>query len=235
MRGKLVKVLSLGAALLCVASLLLGAACGNGSGARFRYVQAATGSPGTNVDVDVDNNKVLTGIAYGSAGTYQNISSGSRQFEVFLTNTTTNPFFNGSVPLNKGDNTVVTDGTFGTIGMDVFTDDNVAPTSGDVKIKFIHVAPSAGVIDIYVVPTGQGIGGLAPQISSLSYKSATALKPLISAGAYEVVMTQTGTQNPVSGLDVTYTWTAGQVRTIVILDNSPGGSPYQQLVLTDAN
>jgi hypothetical protein len=36
-------------------------------------------------------------------------------------------------------------------------------------------------------------------------------------------------------LDIQYTWTEGQVRTIEILDSSTGGAPYNQLVLTDAN
>jgi hypothetical protein len=34
---------------------------------------------------------------------------------------------------------------------------------------------------------------------------------------------------------VNYTWTAGQVRTIMILENAAGGAPFQQLVLADAN
>ena len=101
-------------------------------------------------------------------------------------------------------------------------------------LKFIHVAPDAGSIDIYVITPGSGIAGLSPQLSNLTYTNAAGpMTP--SAGNYEVVMTQSGTQNPVPGLDVTYTWTAGQVRTIMILDNVAGGAPFQQLVLADAN
>jgi len=234
MRGKLFKVLPLGAALIGVGSFLLAAGCGSGGGSRFRFVQAATGSQGTSVDIDVDNNKILTAVAYGSSATYQNISAGNHTFELFLTGTTTNPFFNGSVPVNKGDNTIVSIGTFSTMTMHEFSDDNVVPTSGDIKLKFIHVSQTVGAIDVYVITPGSGIGGLSPQLSSLTYTNSAG--PLnIAAGNYEVVMTQNGTQNPIPGLDVTYTWTAGQVRTIVILDNAAGGAPYNQLVLTDAN
>jgi Domain of unknown function (DUF4397) len=234
MRGKLFRILPLGAALIALGSFLLAIGCGNSSSARFRFVQAAYGSQGTSVDVYADNNKILTAVAYGSAATYQNMSSGSHTFNLYLTGTTTNPFFNGSVPINKGDNTVVSTGTFSTMGMHVFSDDNVAPTSGDIKLKFIHVAPDAGNIDIYVITPGSGIAGLSPQLSNLAYTNAAGpITP--SAGNYEVVMTQSGTQNPVPGLDVTYTWTAGQVRTIMILDNVAGGAPFQQLVLADAN
>lgn len=233
MRGKLFRILPLVAALLCAGSILLAAGCGSG-GSRFRFVQAATGSAGSAVDVDVDNNKVLTAVSFGTAGTYNSISSGSHQFEIFLTATTTNPFFNASVPINKGDNTVISDGLFSQMGMNVFQDDNVVPASGNIKLKFIHAAPTAGAVDIYVISPGTGIGGLSPQLSGLTYQHNNEISSL-AAGNYEVIMTQSGTQNPISGLDITYTWTAGQVRTIVVLDNTNGGAPYNQLVLSDVN
>lgn len=233
MRGKLFRILPLAAALICTGSILLAAGCGSG-GSRFRYIQAATGSAGSAVDVDVDNNKVLTAVGFGAAGTYQSISSGSHTFEIFLTGTTTNPFFNASVPVNKGDNTIISDNEFSQMAMNVFQDDNIVPASGNIKLKFIHVAPTAGAVDIYIISPGTGISGLSPQLSGLVYAKNNEISSLV-AGNYEVIMTQSGTQNPISGLDITYTWTAGQVRTIVILDNTNGGAPYGQLVLSDVN
>jgi|SRR5579862_1870518 hypothetical protein len=233
MRGKLFRILPLAAVLICVGSILLTVGCGSG-GSRFRYIQASTGSQGQAVDLDVDNNKVLTAVSYGTAGTYQGISSGTHLFEVFLTATTTNPFFNGSVPVNKGDNTIVSNGPFSQMAMNVFQDDNVVPASGNIKLKFIHVAPTAGAVDIYVISPNTGIGGLSPQLSNLTYQHNNEISS-ITAGNYEVIMTQAGTQNPIPGLDLSYTWTAGQVRTIVILDSPTGGAPYNQLVLSDVN
>jgi hypothetical protein len=233
MRGKLFPILPLAAVLLCVGFILLTAGCGSSS-SRFRFIQASTGSPTTSVDVEVDNNKVLTAVAYGASGAYQHVSSGNRTFEVFLTGTTTNPFFNGSVPIGKGDNTVITNGSFSQMAISVFSDDNVVPPSGSVKLKFIHIAPSAGAIDIYVIAPGTGIGGLSPQLSGLTFQKNNEISS-ITAGSYEVIMTQSGTQNTIPGLDLSYTWTAGQVRTIVILDAATGGGPYSQLVLSDVN
>jgi hypothetical protein len=68
----------------------------------------------------------------------------------------------------------------------------------------------------------------------VQYKNASGYLSLTAAN-YEVVMTQAGTQNPIQGLDSTYTLTAGQVRTIVILDNAAGGGQYRQLLLNDLN
>jgi hypothetical protein len=233
MRGKLFRILPLAAVLICVGSILLATGCGSGN-SRFRFIQGSTGSQGTAVDLFIDNNKVLTAVGYGSAGAYQHISSGNHLFDVYVTGTTTNPFFNASFGVNKGDNTIISNGNFSQMAMNVFPDDNVVPASGNVKLKFIHVAPTAGSVDIYVISPGTGIGGLSPQLSNLTFQGHNEISS-IAAGNYEVIMTQSGTQNPIPGLDITYTWTAGQVRTIVILDSSQGGAPYSQLVLSDVN
>jgi Domain of unknown function (DUF4397) len=233
MRGKLFRILPLAAVLIGVGSILLAAGCGSGN-SRFRYIQGSTGSQGTAVDLYIDNNKKLSAISYGTAGTYQSISSGTHLFDVYLSGTTTNPFFNASFGVNKGDNTIISNGNLSQMAMNVFSDDNVVPASGNVKLKFIHVAPTAGSVDIYVISPNTGIGGLSPQLSNLTFQHNNEISS-ITAGNYEVIMTQSGTQNPIPGLDITYTWTAGQVRTIVILDSVTGGGPYSQLLLSDVN
>lgn len=232
MRGKLSRILPLGVALFCVASLLLAVGCGS-SGARFRYVLGSTGAPGLNVDVDVDGKTILTNIGYGVSASYQGTSSGTRQFEIFQTGTTTNPFFNGSVSLSGGDTTAISVNSFNTMAVAAFTDDNTAPTSGNIRLRVIDASPSGGNIDVYIVTPGTGISGLSPQFS-IQFKNASGYLSL-AAGNYEVVMTQAGTQNPIQGLDTPYTLTAGQVRTIVILDSASGGGPYRQLLLSDLN
>ena len=81
MRGKLLRVLPLGAALICVGAALLAVGCGSTS-SRFRYVQAATVAPST-VDVEVDGKTVLTAIGFGQTPTYQKASSGSHKVGSF--------------------------------------------------------------------------------------------------------------------------------------------------------
>jgi len=108
-----------------------------------------------------------------------------------------------------------------------------APASGNVKLRFINSGPSVGSVDVYVVTSGTGIGGLSPQLS-LAFPNASGYIS-IAAANYDIVMTQAGTQNAISGLNVSYTFAAGQIRTIVIIDSPQGGAPYNQLVLTDLN
>ena len=237
MRGRLFKVLPLGAALLCTGAALLAVGCGSTT-SRFRYVQASTVAPGA-VDVEIDSKTVLTGIGFGQTPSYQKVNSGSHTVGIFLTGTTTNPSFTGTVSFPSGDTTLISTNPFGSIALAPFTDDNTAPASGDFKLRLIHASPTAGNVDVYIITPPGSISGLSPQTKNLAFSatggsSATSYFSL-AAGNYEIVMTQTGTQNPISGLDASYTFSAGQIRTIVILDSPVGGGPWTQLPLNDLN
>jgi hypothetical protein len=50
-----------------------------------------------------------------------------------------------------------------------------------------------------------------------------------------VTVTVRGTQSIINNLTGTYPLTAGQIRTLVILDASTGGGPYGLLELNDLN
>jgi hypothetical protein len=238
MRGRLLRVLPLGVALICVGAALLAVGCGSSTDSRFRYVQAATVPPG-NVDVEVDSKTVLTSIGFGQTPTYQKVSSGSHTVGIFLSGTTTNPAFSGTVSFASGDTTLLSINPFSSIALAAYTDDNTAPASGDFKLRIIHASPTSGNVDLYIVTPPGSISGLSPQKQNLAFSptgsgNATSYFSF-AAGNYEVVMTQAGTQNPIPLLDATYTFTAGQIRTILILDNSSGGGAWSQLELSDLN
>src|SRR5215471_2567265 len=133
MRGKLWNVLPLGAALVClIGVLLITVSCSSGSGStQFRYVQAATVAPGP-VDVEIDGKTVLTGIGFGQTPSYQKVSSGSRKVAIFLTGTTTNPVFSGTVSFS-GSTTLITENPFNSITLAPYTDDTTTPPSGDFR------------------------------------------------------------------------------------------------------
>jgi hypothetical protein len=232
MRGKLLRIFPFAAALICLGCVFLIVGCSS-SKARYRFIQAATAVP-TNVDLQVDGKIVQSAVGYGQPATYHSSSSGSRKFVIFPTGTTTNPYVSESVNLGGKDTTLLMQNTSSGDVLSPFTDDNTAPTTGNAKVRIIHSAFTAGAIDVYVVPTGNGISGFNPQISNLTFQGASNYLSLSAAG-YDVIMTVTGTQNVLNSLTATYTLTSGQIRTIVVLDASFGGGPYQQMVLNDLN
>ena len=236
MRGKVSRILPLGIAWICLGAAFLTVGCGS-SKARFRFVQASTSTP-TNVDLQVDGKTVQTAVGFGQTATYRSATSGSRKFDVFATGTTTNPYVSSTVSLGKGDTTVIAQNPFATIALAPYTDDNTAPTTGNVKLRVIQeaptVAPTGQGIDVYVVPTGTPIAGFNPQIQHLQYQVASPYLSL-AAASYDVIATVTGTQNIISSLTGTYALTTGQIRTLVILDAPNGGGPYTLLELNDLN
>ena len=236
MKGKFSRVLPLGLALICLGAALLAVGCGSSS-SRYRFVQASTGVP-TNVDLEVDGKNVQTSIGFGQSASYHSSSSGSHKFGVFATGTTTNPYVCSSVSLGSGDTTLLAENAFTAIALAPYKDDNTAPTTGNVKLRIIQAAPTvAGSqqgVDVYVVPTGQGIAGTNPQISNISYPNASNYLSL-SAQSYDVVVTVRGTQNIINSLTGTYPLTSGQIRTLVILDAATGGGPYGLIELNDLN
>ena len=235
MKGKLSRVLPLGLALICLGAALLAVGCGS-SNSRYRFVQASTSIP-TNVDLEFDGKNVQTAIGFGQAASYHSSSSGSHKFAVFATGTTTNPYVSSSVSI-KGDTTLIAENPFASIALSVYTDDNTAPTKGNVKVRIIQAAPTVAAsgqgVDVYVVPTGQGIAGSNPLVSNLTYQSASNYLSL-SAQTYDVTVTVRGTQSIINSLTGSYPLTAGQIRTLVILDAPTGGGPYGLLELTDLN
>jgi hypothetical protein len=237
MKGKLSRVLPLGLALICLAAALLAIGCGSSS-SRYRFVQASTGVPSSGqVDLELDGKNVQTAIGFGQSASYHSSTSGSHKFALFATGTTTNPYVSSSVSI-KGDTTLIAENPFASISLAAYTDDNTAPTTGNVKLRIIQAAPTVAAsgqgVDIYVVPTGQGIAGSNPQIAGLVYPNASNYLSL-SAQSYDVTVTVRGTQNIITNLTGTYPLTAGQIRTLVILDLPTGGGPYSLLELNDLN
>src|SRR6202007_2306206 len=90
-----------------------------------------------------------------------------------------------------GDTTVVATDS----GASVVTDDNSAPSSGNIKIRVINASPSIGTIDVYVVVLGTSISGISPTFSNLGFQASSGYQTL-AAGSYQVIFTPMGQQFP---------------------------------------
>jgi hypothetical protein len=111
------------------------------------------------------------------------------------------------------------------------TDDNSAPASGDFKLRIINASPDFGNLDAYITAPGAGISGATPSVNSLGFQAASSYQSLV-AGSYEVYFSFAGQQ--VIAVDSgQFTFTAGQVRTLVLVDNF--GSGFTSALLADLN
>ena len=235
MRGKLSRILPFAVALICLSSLLLAAGCGS-SKARYRFMQSATGIPAISVDLQVDGKSVQTAIGFAQTATYHSSSSGNHKFDVFPNGNTTNAIVSDTENLGSGDSTILLQNTApnSSFILKLYPDDNTAPTTGNAKVKIIHSSFSANPVDVYIVTQGTGIGGLSPSIPNVAFQTATQYQ-VLATGSYDVIMTVAGTQNILNALTFSLTLTAGQIRTLVVVDSSFGGGPFGIVQLNDLN
>ena len=177
------------------------------------------------VDVAVDGKTVVTNLAFGGispASGYLTVTAGNRKVEVRATGTTTD-LINSNVSFGSGkEYTVLVSGFVANIAAIVLTDDNSAPASGNFKLRIVHASPSGPAsVDVYVVAPGTDITNVTPTVSGLAYGQASGYQTATAAST-EVIITAAA--NKAAIIDQTYDLTAGQIRTLVVLDNTPGGS-----------
>jgi hypothetical protein len=211
--------------------------------AKVRFVHASPDANG--LDVAVDGKTVATNMAFGDVfptTDYLAVAAGNRRVEVRDTGKT-NDEINSVVDFGSQKTyTLLVSGKIidNTIAAVLKTDDNSAPPSGNVKLRFIHDAPDANVpgpvsVDVYIVAPGTDITGLSPTIASLGYQQASNYQTL-PAATYEVIVTVAGDPTKVLIPRKPYDIAAGEIRTLVSVDVAGGGniSPTP-LVLSDLN
>ncbi|MGH7719192.1 MAG: DUF4397 domain-containing protein [Gemmatimonadaceae bacterium] len=197
--------------------------------ARVRVVQASPNAP--NLDVLVDGEPELTSIAFRSVSQYLEVEPGSANVRVRATGATTNVIDFNTTLDDDADYTVIVAGLLANIEALVLSDDNSAPPAGSVRVRFVHAAPSAGNVDIYVTAPGVSIATLPPSLSNVAFKVSSPYTG-VPTGTYQVRVTATGSKTPIIDTGPV-TLTAGQVRTGIALDGPGGGAPFGALILED--
>jgi hypothetical protein len=239
---RLLKALPLTLALAALS--FFATSCGSSSQSQVRVVHAISDET-IALDINVNTTKVFTNIAFTSVQptppAYTKVASGRDTLEAVDTGTTTVVIANTSAGLSGSSQyTVLLTGFMNGAGanaptFNLITDNNAAPTSGNVEIRIIDGSANTpqGGFNVYIVPPGANISGLSPQISGLLIGQASSYQSLnITGNMYEVIVTPHGTQTPY--INQTYTITAGSIRTLVIVDN---GNQVSQLplLLNDLN
>ena len=216
-----------GLGLMALASFTIG--CGSSSNARIRLANATPDE--SSLDLLVDTKSVASGVGYGAASAYSSIASGTRHLQVEPTGTTT-ALIDTNSSISSGSNLTLVSLNFSfNISSVLLTDDNSAPSSGNFKLRVFNGSPGMGAQDVYVVAFGTDITSVDPTFSSLGFGSAAAYSTL-TAGDYEVFFTPAGQKfiNLDSGK---LTFSAGQIRTLLALNNPAGA--FMSTLLTDAN
>jgi len=216
---------NLAVAVVTLFLVFLTTACGS-SNANVRLLNAIVSQ--NSLDLLVDGKTVATSVGYGSGSSYVSTSSGSHHLQAEASGTTTIVADFGTQ--NLASNSFSTAASTNN-GPAFFTDDHTAPSSGNVKIRVINASSLLGSgTDVYVVTSGNGISG-SPTFPGVAYPSASSYTS-VSAGSYEAFFTPPG-QTFAVFVTSPQSFSAGQNRTIAILDGQGGG--FTSTVLADLN
>ncbi len=213
---------SAGIGMFAAGMMIITAGCGSG-GTQVRVMNAIDGE--STVSMQIDNNNLASGVAFGTASSYGSVSSGSHTLEIQAANA---PLFNQSITLSGDSNNTVlaTDA-----GPTVLSDNKSTPSSGDIQIRAVNASTALGNTDVYIVAPGTDISTVNATISALAFRTASGYQT-VAAGSYVVEFTQTGSKVVVFSTSA-LSFSAGQIRTVVALDNPSGG--FSTAVLSDLN
>jgi hypothetical protein len=147
------RLLVLGLALMTALALAAPALAQGAGQGQVRVAHLAPDAP--NVDVYVNDEPVLTNVAYTTISDYLSLPAGTQQVTVFATGDTSSPVIDAPVEVAAG--RAYTVAAVGLVADDsltaqVYEDDLRSPSSGNAKVRVVHASPDAGPVD--VVPRG---------------------------------------------------------------------------------
>jgi hypothetical protein len=112
-------------------------------------------------------------------------------------------------------------------------EDDFRPVATEAKVRIVHLAPGAGLVDIYVTAPGAGIADVDPTIPAVDFKDATGYVGL-AGNSYDVTVTLFDTKTVALG-PVTIDIEDGGVYTAVARDAAGGGDPFAVEILDELN
>ena len=168
--------------------------CHNGghdqNSTQMRALNAVAGSEP--LDVLIDDDAKITGLASGAASGFSEFDSGTRDTKV-RSSTNQAILLDKSINYNSGAaNTLVLLGPRTGVGTLLLADDATAPSSGHFKGRGVGLSPDAGAVDIYI--TSGDVTNTVPTISGVTYTSVTDYTEG-TPGSYRIIFTAAGSKD----------------------------------------
>ncbi len=149
---------------------------------RVRIMHASPDAPA--VDIFVDGTKAVTALAFPNTTPYVTLPAGGHNVKVFVSpsNGTGSPALEANLEIAAGkDYTVLAVGeaSKGTLGLEVFEDNNSTPAGNNAHIRLIHASPDAPPVNVAVSGTSTNV------FTGVAYRSFGPYTP-VPAGTYSL-------------------------------------------------
>ncbi len=163
--------------------------------AALRVVHAASDAPA--VDVLADGNILVTGLEFPNVTPFLEVPAATYLVEVEPTSPVpVDPVITANLTLEAGTKyTALAVGTLGNGTLDArVAADDPRPVSAYAKVRIIHAAEAAPLVDVYVTAVGADINNEGPAVSDFAFLDNTGFLTL-PAGDYDVSVTPAGTKD----------------------------------------
>ena len=218
---------------LVLAGLLLGG-CGDTTGPELRLdstvrvVHAAPETPRLDVVVDGETRTVLD---YAEVSDHITMEGGARQVQLIVQGETEALIVLDTGFVSGRQYTVLAAGRSDEIMPVVLIDDPAPADTGETRIRLVHAAPTAGLVDIYVSDPGTELEGESPMLSSVAFGE-TSDYMIVEARTYQVRVTDAGSGELLVDLPL-LVLSSLRVVTVVIMDTRGSGPPHGIITLSD--
>ena len=189
---------------------------------RVRVIHASPDAP--KVDIRVNGQPALDSIPFGASTGYVPVPAGTHKFGIYVAGSDT---LVTEIEATIADNSAYTVAAIGFAtpgkapGFRVIAlpDDREAPGEGSGYVRFVHAAPSAPAVDIYVGASPyETVANRTPLLASFPFGVATGYLA-VPAGTYYARLTPTGAKSPVALESGAVMLPSRGVRTAFALDN----------------
>jgi len=201
---------------------------------QFRVIHASPDAPPVDVIVNDDfDNPLLESVAYPAFSDFIEVPADTYNVKVTAENNPGAIVIDADLMLEAGRQySVYATDVLANITPFVLVDDT-RPVITEAKVRIVHLAPGAGLVDLYVTAPGADITGLAPTFAGVDFQDETGYVSL-AAGSYDVTVTVAGTKTVAIG-PAPIMVAAGGVYTVAARDAAGGGAPFGLILLDDFN
>jgi len=199
--------------------------------ARVRVVHASPDAP--EVDVLVNDGVVLADVPFTVGSDYLTVLSDTYNVKVNAAGTAMSVIDADLQIAAATDYTVAAVNFLNQIEPIVLVDDNASPAAGNAKLRLVHAAPSAQLVDVYITVPAADISMMAPSFEDFAFKNDSGYLE-VPAGSYQVRVTLPDTKTVAIDTGAVPLMD-GQVRTAFALDPANEGDSFGVLLLEDLN
>ncbi len=195
-----------------------------------RVIDASYNAP--SINVDVGTTPIATNIGAATFTNYAFLPPQNATASVIPVGAT-KPTATASAELEVAQmhSVFITDTTNGGYSASILLDQAAAAPAGYFSIRFLQQALNAGAVDIYIVPGNSTLADSKPLFANVSPGSVEGYANVL-AGSYTIVITPAGSiKTPYSSSQIQFT--AGQVRTVLIMDAQLTTNPPVTVTIGD--